>query len=134
MIKDGIVTNATAREIGVDAQTALVVEDGVGTKMGKGTVYFLQGVGQPAVCEPKQLLSFYNVAVQRLKAGVNFDLNNWMPGKSSTLSLEAAAQRLSVLKGTLANWVKAAGRGSTASTSSVPGRRSAAELEAENAK
>lgn len=47
------------------------------------------------------------------------------------LSLEAAAQRLSVAKGTLANWVMAAKRGTTAS---APGSRSVAELEAENAR
>jgi transposase-like protein len=49
------------------------------------------------------------------------------------LSLEAAAQRLSEPKGTLANWVKAAKRGSTA-TASAPGSRSVAELEEENAR
>ena len=49
------------------------------------------------------------------------------------LSLEAAAQRLSVPKGTLANWVKAAKRGSTGSTS-APGSRSVADLEAENSR
>jgi transposase len=49
------------------------------------------------------------------------------------LSLEVAAQRLSVPKGTLANWVTAAKRGSTASTS-APGSRSVADLEAENAR
>ena len=47
------------------------------------------------------------------------------------LSLEAAAQRLSVPKGTLANWVMAAKRGATAS---APDSRSVAELEAENAR
>jgi transposase len=49
------------------------------------------------------------------------------------LSLEVAAQRLSVPKGTLANWVTAAKRRSTASTS-APGSRSVADLEAENAR
>jgi transposase len=49
------------------------------------------------------------------------------------LTLEAAAQRLSVPKGTLANWVKAAKHGPTASTS-APGSRSVAELEAEVAR
>lgn len=49
------------------------------------------------------------------------------------LSLEVTAQRLSVPKGTLANWVTAAKRGSTASTS-APGSRSVADLEAENAR
>ena len=47
------------------------------------------------------------------------------------LSLEAAAQRLSVPKGTLAKWVMAAKRGATAS---AHGSRSVADLEAENAK
>jgi transposase len=49
------------------------------------------------------------------------------------LSQEVAAQRLSVPKGTLANWVTAAKRGSTASTP-APGSRSVADLEAENAR
>jgi transposase len=49
------------------------------------------------------------------------------------LSLEAAAQRLSIPKGTLSNWVMAARRGSTAAAS-APGSRSVAELEAENAR
>jgi len=49
------------------------------------------------------------------------------------LSLEAAAQRLAVPKGTLANWVQAARRGSTTPTS-PPGSRSVAELEGEIAK
>ena len=49
------------------------------------------------------------------------------------LSLETAAQRLSVPKGTLANWVKSARRGST-TPASPPGSRSVAELEDEIAK
>jgi transposase len=49
------------------------------------------------------------------------------------LSLEATAQRLSVPKGTLANWVKTARRGSMTPTS-PPGSRSVAELEYEIAK
>jgi transposase len=49
------------------------------------------------------------------------------------LSLETAAQRLSVPKGTLGNWVKAAKRG-TVTGVVAPGGRSVAELEAEIAK
>lgn len=45
------------------------------------------------------------------------------------LSLEEAAQRLSIPKGTLSNWVMAAKRGPTAA--SVPGGGNVAELEAE---
>lgn len=48
------------------------------------------------------------------------------------LSLEEAAQRLSIPKGTLSNWVMAAKRGPTAA--SVPGSRNVAELEAEVAR
>ena len=49
------------------------------------------------------------------------------------LSLETVAHQLSVPKGTLANWVKAAKAGS-GSPVSAPGSRSVAELEAEVAK
>ncbi|WP_371876388.1 IS3 family transposase [Pseudoduganella chitinolytica] len=47
------------------------------------------------------------------------------------LSIEQAAARVSIPKGTLANWVAAAKRGPAATT--APGSRSVAELEAENA-
>jgi transposase len=49
------------------------------------------------------------------------------------LSLEAAAERLSVPKGTLSNWVMAA-KGGTISGAAAPGSRSVAELEAEVAR
>ena len=48
------------------------------------------------------------------------------------LSLEQAAVRLSIPKGTLANWVVAAKRGPA--VAAAPGSRSVTELEAENAK
>lgn len=48
------------------------------------------------------------------------------------LSLDQAAVRLSIPKGTLANWVVAAKRGPV--VAAAPGSRSVAELEAENAK
>jgi transposase len=46
------------------------------------------------------------------------------------LTLEEAAKRISISKGTLANWVSAAEKGSDA----APGSRSVLELEAEVAK
>lgn len=49
------------------------------------------------------------------------------------ISLEAAAERLTVPKGTLSNWVMAAKRG-TACGIAAPGSRSVAELEAEVAR
>ncbi len=48
------------------------------------------------------------------------------------LSLEAAAQRLAIPKGTLANWVSAAKR--SGDPAAAPGSRSVSELEAEVAK
>lgn len=48
------------------------------------------------------------------------------------LSTEQAAVRVSIPKGTLANWVAAAKRGTA--VAAPPGSRSVAELEAENAK
>jgi transposase len=48
------------------------------------------------------------------------------------LSQESAAQRLAIPKGTLANWVAAAKVATR--PSSVPGARSAKDLEAENAR
>lgn len=47
------------------------------------------------------------------------------------LSQEEAAARLSIPKGTIGNWVSAAKR---ATIGAVPGSRSAADLEAENAR
>jgi transposase len=47
------------------------------------------------------------------------------------LSIEQAAQRVSIPKATLANWVANAKRGPAVA---APGSRSVAELEAENAK
>lgn len=47
------------------------------------------------------------------------------------LTLEQAAERAAVPKGTLANWVSVARRGTSVA---APGSRTVAELEAENAK
>lgn len=48
------------------------------------------------------------------------------------LTLEDAAARIAIPKGTLANWVSAAKRGAT--PTAAPGSRTVPELEAENAK
>ena len=48
------------------------------------------------------------------------------------LTLEDAAARIAIPKGTLANWVSAAKRGTT--LSAAPGSRTVPELETENAK
>ena len=67
----------TARGIGIDVETALLVEDGKGTRVGTGAVYFLQTVGQPQVCKPRTPLTYRNIDTQRLSGSGSFDLQNW---------------------------------------------------------
>jgi cyanophycinase len=67
----------TVRGIGVDVDTALLVEDGQGRKVGTGAVYFLQTVGQPQVCRPRTPLTYLNTETQRLSGTGSFDLRNW---------------------------------------------------------
>jgi cyanophycinase len=94
IVKDG--WTSSARGIGVDVETALLVENGQGQRVGLGDVYFLQTVGLPQVCEPKKPLTYENVGVQRLSGAGSFDLNNWAAYDGST-----AKYALSAVKGVL---------------------------------
>lgn len=82
IVKDGWAT--TARGVGVDVETALLVEDGQAQRVGIGSVYFLQSVGLPQVCAPKTPLTYRNVGVQRLSGAGTFDLNSWAGYGSTT--------------------------------------------------
>lgn len=95
VVQDG--WTSTARGIGVSAETALLVENGIGTRVGVGAVYFLQTVGLPQVCKPKTPLTYESVGVQRLSGNGSFDLNNWA-GYGSTVNY-----RLSVTNGVLSS-------------------------------
>lgn len=75
IVKDGWA--GTARGIGVDVETALLVENNQAQRVGLGDVYFLQTVGLPQVCAPKKPLTYENVGVQRLSGAGSFDLLNW---------------------------------------------------------
>jgi len=75
IVQDG--WSGTARGLGVDVETALLVENGQARRVGLGSVYFLQTVGLPQVCAPKTPLTYRNLAVQRLSGTGTFDLNNW---------------------------------------------------------
>jgi cyanophycinase-like exopeptidase len=88
IVNDG--WTSTARGIGVDVETALLVENGQGTKVGIGSVYFLQTVGLPQVIAPKTPLTYENVGVQRLSGTGAFDLNNWA-GYGSTVNYSISA-------------------------------------------
>jgi cyanophycinase len=89
MAQDGWV--AVPRGIGVDVETALAIEDGVGTRLGVGSVYFLLGPGAPQVCQPKMPLTYRDVQVQRLSGSGNFDLIQWQ-GKGSTTDYQLDAE------------------------------------------
>ncbi|QNA90042.1 cyanophycinase [Massilia sp. Dwa41.01b] len=75
IVNDG--WTSSARGIGVDVETALLVEGAQAQRVGLGDVYFLQTVGLPQVCAPKTPLTYQNVGVQRLSGTGSFDLNNW---------------------------------------------------------
>jgi cyanophycinase-like exopeptidase len=88
IVNDG--WTSSARGIGVDVETALLVENGQATKVGVGSVYFLQTVGLPQVIAPKTPLTYENVGVQRLSGAGAFDLNNWA-GYGSTVNYSISA-------------------------------------------
>lgn len=81
-----------ARGIGVDVETALLVEDGKGTRVGAGSVTFLQSVGVPQVCQPKQPLTYLNLQGQRLSGDGSFDLGNWAGYGGSTVKFTVSAE------------------------------------------
>jgi cyanophycinase-like exopeptidase len=88
VVNDGW-TNS-ARGIGVDVETALLVENGQAQRVGLGAVYFLQTVGLPQVCKPKTPLTYENIGVQRLSGTGSFDLSNWA-GYGSTVNYTISA-------------------------------------------
>lgn len=76
MVEDGWTDEAFG--IGVDEQTAIVVDDaGYATVHGQNSVYFLRG-GRAEICEPRTQLYYQDVNVQRLQAGDIFDLYTWL--------------------------------------------------------
>ncbi|HSV71561.1 MAG TPA: cyanophycinase [Methylibium sp.] len=93
MIKDGWVTTAAARAIGVDEQTALVVEAATGaapaaTVVGVGAAYLLQPSIAPTTVVARQPLSFPAIGVRKVTAGSgSFPL--W--GGSPTYHLDAVS-------------------------------------------
>lgn len=93
MAQDGWV--AAPRGIGVGVETALAIENGIGTRLGVGSVYFLQG-GMPQVCQKRLPLTYRDVQVQRLSGAGQFDLVQWQgDGSTTDYSLDAEAGVLS---------------------------------------
>lgn len=83
--------SGTARGIGVDVETALLVEGNQAQRVGLGDVYFLQTVGLPQVCAPRKPLTYENVGVQRLSGAGSFDLANWAEYGGSTTNYAISA-------------------------------------------
>jgi cyanophycinase len=79
------------RGIGVDVETALLVDNGVATRVGVGSAYFLQQVTVPEVCKPKTPLTYRNVRTQRLSGGASFDLRNWANYDGGTVNYSVSA-------------------------------------------
>jgi len=88
IVQDG--WTGSARGIGVDVETALLVEGAQATRVGLGDVYFLQTVGLPQACAPKTPLTYQNVGVQRLSGTGSFDMTNWA-GYGSTVNYSISA-------------------------------------------
>lgn len=80
-----------ARGLAVDVETALLVEDGKGTRIGLGSVTFLQSVGLPQVCKPKTPLTYLNLEAQRMSGGGSFDLRNWAGYSGATVRYTVSA-------------------------------------------
>lgn len=80
-----------ARGIGVDVETALLVGNGIASRAGLGSAYFLQTVGVPQVCAPKTPLTYRNLGVQRMSGSGTFDLRNWASYDSGTVNYSISA-------------------------------------------
>jgi len=84
--------------IGIDVETALLVENGNATRVGNGSAYFLNTVGLPEVCKAKMPLTYRNIGVQRLSGSGSFSLSNWTSYGSSTVNYN-----ISAIKGVLSS-------------------------------
>lgn len=92
-VQDGRVPLASARGIGVDERTAVVVADGVARRLGTGAAYFLQPLAAPQVCRKGQPLTLRDLQVDRLDGDGSFDLRAWS-GATTRYGIAAEAGRL----------------------------------------
>lgn len=91
-VQDGWVAVAAARGIGVDVETALLVEGRQATRVGVGSAYFLSPTIAPTVCVAGQPLTFRNVIVQRLSGGGSFDLTAWSGARGAAAVYDISAE------------------------------------------
>jgi cyanophycinase len=89
IVNDG--WSGSVHGVGVDVETALLIEGGNATRVGAGSAYFLRTVGLPEVCKPKTPLTYRNVTTQRLSASGTFDMRNWANYDGSTVNYSISA-------------------------------------------
>ncbi|KQV79308.1 hypothetical protein ASD15_18375 [Massilia sp. Root351] len=89
IVNDG--WSGSVHGVGVDVETALLIEGGQATRVGAGSVYFLRTVGLPEVCKPKTPLTYRNVTTQRLSGGGAFDMRNWASYDGGTVNYSISA-------------------------------------------
>lgn len=91
LLQDGRVAVDAARAIGIDAATAVLLDDGVGSVVGSGAAWFLRPTIAPTVCAPRTPLTLRNVGVDRVPAGSSFDLLRWQ-GHGATVHYGLSAE------------------------------------------
>ena len=89
IVNDG--WSGSARGVGVDVETALLIEGGNAKRVGAGSAYFLRTVGLPEVCKPKTPLTYRNVTTQRLSGSGVFDMRNWANYNGDTVNYSISA-------------------------------------------
>jgi cyanophycinase len=94
---DGWTSNTAVRGIGVDEQTAVVIDNGVGTVMGNpdgtggrtGQAYFLKSPTPPITVTAKTPLTYRGLQVEKRLAGGTYDLVNWPTIAPYSISVES---------------------------------------------
>jgi cyanophycinase len=99
LIKDGSASVAAVRGIGVDEQTAVVVDDGLATVMGNddgsgtgartGKAYFVKPSIAATTIKAKTPLTIYSVGIDKRSAGQSFDLRAWPAASAKYVDVSA---------------------------------------------
>lgn len=84
-----------ARAIGVDEQTALLVEPGGrASLLGGGAAYFLEATAKPEICRAGTPLTYREVAVYKIAGAATFDLSKWRGAGGTAYGVSAEAGAL----------------------------------------
>lgn len=97
LVADGWASNAAVRGIGLNEQTAVVIENGVGTVVGNpdgaggrtGQAYFLQSPVAPIAVKSKTPLTYRGLQVEKRVAGGSYDLVHWPTIAPYSISVES---------------------------------------------